>query len=155
MKHGDYNKFRDLIIYEISCKPEGYWTENTIISELESIINDIGHFPTGIELRKMNKGGLGRAINRHGGYIKFRELMGYELIRKRGYWTDEIIISEIESVIEEIGHFPTQEDLSNLNRHDLKSAIREHGGFVKFRTLLRYELLEKPKGYWTDETIIT
>lgn len=56
-------------------KPSGYWNDNRIIRELESIIEDLGYFPSGLQLKEMNKSDLQAAINNRGGLIKFRVLL--------------------------------------------------------------------------------
>lgn len=53
-------------------KPSGYWNVERIISELDIITNELGYFPSGIQLRRMNKGDLKAAIDIRGGTLKFR-----------------------------------------------------------------------------------
>jgi len=90
-------------------KPPGYWNEKTIISELNLVIEELGHFPSHTELSKMDKGGLGRAINKHGGSNYFSERIGYKLSHKPpNFWTEENTTSELKLVIDELGHFPTR-----------------------------------------------
>ena len=137
------------------AKPRGYTTHETIINDLQEVVIQIGHFPTSQELRCINKGGLLAKIFRHGGINRFRTEFGLELIKKsKGYWTDEIIVSELKPIIIELEHFPTRDELINLNRSDLDGAIATNGGYNKFQNLLGYEAQRKPKGYWVDETVI-
>lgn len=71
-----------------------------------------------------------------------------------GYWTEENTISELNEVIEELSHFPTQAELRNMNRGDLLKAIQKKGGFIHFRERMGCELKHKRKGYWTEENIV-
>lgn len=132
-------------------KPIGYWTEETIISELKMVIKDIGYFPTHNELNNMGISGLAGIIERCGGVNYFREKMGCDLLRKPpGFWTEETIISELKLAIDEANHFPSQNELK-IGKNDLLNAISRHGGLNYFREKIGYELLKKAKGYWTKE----
>ena len=154
--NGGIVKFQRILGYEAKVKPAGYWSDETIISELEPIINELGHFPTQYELIKMEKTGLSVAIGRHGGCPKFQELLGCEAKRKhRGYWTDGTIIDELKPIINELGHFPTIIELIKIKKGDLIGAITQYGGIVKFQRILGYESRQKSVGYWTDETIVS
>lgn len=154
--HGGLNYFRKLMGYELLQKPRGYWkTDENIIKELDLIINKIGHFPVHDEIIKNVGNGLIIAINRRGGINRFRELMGYEPFRAPvGYWTDETICDTLNSIIKEIGHFPSQLKLYNMGRSDLMHGITDHGGINHFRELFGYEPIHKPDGFWNDETIV-
>ena len=44
------------------------------------------------------------------------------------FWTDENIISELKAIIEDIKHFPSQQDLKKLKRSDLLSAMKKKRG---------------------------
>ncbi len=116
-------------------KRRGYWTEITILEELNKIKKQIGHFPSKKELAVLRLSGLGVVINRYGGINRFRELLGDEIIHTSGYWTDERIIDELKKIINDIGHFPASEELITLKRGNLSCQIVKHGGFPKFRIL--------------------
>lgn len=139
----------------IERKPLNYWTDNSIITELTSIIKDSSKFPSNTYLRSIGKHALTSAISSHGGFKKFRKILGYNLyIKPVGYWTDTNIIDEIKKVITISNVFPTWKYLYSVKRGDLANAINENGGSNKFRKLMGYNLLVKPDGYWTDETIL-
>lgn len=134
----------------------GHWTEKIIISELEPIIKEMGYFPTQSGLDKMGKSDLHNAMRRHGGFNYFREKMGYDIIRKsKRSWTEKNITFELELAIEELGHFPTQTKLNETGRSGLVNATRRYGGINHFREKMGYEIIRRPKGYWTDERIIS
>jgi len=153
--HGGFNKIRALLGYKKYEKPNGYWTDETIICELESITNKLDNFPTQIELGKMKRSDLITAMQNQGGSNKFRNLLGYDLIQKSpGYWTDEIIIDELKTIIARTGNFPSGNELKKIGRGDLVRGINRHGGFNKFRASLKCKLLKQSNGYWTEERII-
>lgn len=155
MINGGFNKFRKLLGYKENRKSRGYWTEETVINELKTIIKKLNHFPTQTELENFKEYGLISGINRKGGYVKFRKLLGYEASYKPDkFWNEKNIIFELELVMKYLDHFPTQKELSEMKRQDLISGITKHGGLNKFRGELGYEPLHKPDGYWTEKTVI-
>lgn len=132
-----------------------HWTEEKIIEELEKAIDELGHFPLQKELSTTGRGNLLGAISTHGGVNKFRELLGVEIIKApTGFWTKEQTLSELKKTIKELGHFPTNTELREMERTDLQHAIYVHGGTNKLRELFGVETIQKPAGYWTDETIL-
>ena len=136
-------------------KPEGYWSEDNTVFELESVIKEIGYFPVEKELRKMKKNGLIRAINKNGGFPRFRDSLGFKVIKhSNGYWSEEIIISKVSQIINEIGHFPTRVELNTLGVGDLSRAMSRHGGSNHFRKLLKHIFKKKPNNFWSEEVII-
>ena len=154
-KNGGFIHFRERMGCELKHKRKGYWTEENIVIELKLISEKLGYFPTGTELRNMNRSDLDSAITDCRGINYFREKMGYKLNKKsNGYWTEENIIIELKTVIKELGHFPTHTELKNMNRSDLDDAIINNGGFPYFREKMGYELKRKPDGYWTEENTI-
>lgn len=130
------------------------WNDKKIVNGLKILCDKLGYFPTANEFIEIKEGILLSAIVRYGGINKFRKLLGYDLLqRSKNFWNDNTIIENLKPIIETFGYFPTQKDLLNINRQDLIGTIRKHGGSNKFRTLLGYDLLKKPNGYWTDKTI--
>ena len=140
-RHGGSNKFRALLGKEIIKSSTKDWSDEEIIKRLKTIITPTGHLPTQKELSVMGKNDLLWAINKNGGIIKFRKLLGEELLQVPvGYWTDETIIDKLKVIIKVTGHFPTYAELVILKRGDLFGAISTHGGINKFRKLLGYSI---------------
>ena len=155
-KHGGSNYFSEKIGYNLLHKPGGYWTEENTTSELKTVIDDLGHFPSHTELDKMSKSGLGRAISINGGFNYFRDKMGYNLSHKPGgYWTEENTISELKTVIDELGHFPSIDDLNKMGKNSLGAAISINGGYNYFRDKMGHDIIKKSKGYWTEENTVS
>ena len=154
-QHGGFNHFRKLLKYEIIQNSKGYWTDETITVELKSIIRKLGRFPLKNELIAMKKSGLGTAMSQHGGINYFREKTGHKVFKKSdGYWNEKVIIDELKLIISDKSHFPLQKELSEMNRLDLLGAINRHGGSNYFRKRMGYKLIHKPDNYWNEETII-
>lgn len=137
--HGGFPKVREAMGYEkIGKKTNSYWQDfNNVEKKLREIIRDINHFPTLNELRRTRNLGLADAIaNYHGGFQKVRQRLGYKLIKKEyGYWKRwKNVRSELEKVIETIGHFPTNNELMKLGHSALRSAIGDYyGGLGRVR----------------------
>lgn len=117
-------------------KTHGYWTEEKVITDLEVIIKEIGHFPVDNDLRSLNRFDLRVAIEKHGGISKFRKLMDHEKKSSTISWTEKGVIEELESLIMNLGYLPTGPQLKKLKRGDLLNAINKYGGYIKFRILL-------------------
>ena len=137
-------------------KPNGYWTKKNTISELQIVIDILGHFPTHAELNKMSKCGISNAMKKYGGSNYFRVKMGYEIIHKSdGYWTEDAVISELKLVVDELGYFPIQTKLNEIGKGGLTQAMKKYGSPNYFREKMRYNIIKKSKGYWTEDTIIS
>ncbi len=140
-KSGGINKYHKLMDIPSNYVPDGYWTKDNCIVELNKIVYELGHFPLQTELKILNKQDLTGGIDRNGGLIYFRKCLGHEINKfPDGYWTDEKCISELQAIIKDNGYFPSQLDLTLLNRTDLTNAIRKCGGLVKFRDMMGYHL---------------
>ena len=132
---------------------EPKWTDETIIEELKKIRAELGHFPTAKKLGVIGRNDLVHAMGEHGGFNKFRTLLKEKIIYVDvGFWTDETVIEELKKVRTELGYFPSDSELRAMDRSGLTHAISKRGGFNKFRTLLKEEIIQVDAGFWTDET---
>ena len=117
------------------------WTEEKILTELKSIANELGYFPNQDYLKLPGRSGLLNAVNKGGGLPHYRNVLGYELkprIVKDKKWTEERILTELKTVIEELGDFPTRSYLKSTGRGPLHTALCRNGGLMYFRDLLNY-----------------
>ena len=136
-------------------KANDFWTNENIMSELRVIIEDIKHFPSQRDLKKLKRSDLLSAMKKKKGIKYYRDEFGYTLSRKqRGFWTDENIISELKTIISELKHFPSHKELNGMKRSDLSNAISNHGGINYYREELGFEPPQKNKGYWNESSII-
>ena len=108
--------------------------------------------PSEKKLIELGYGGLNGAINRyHGGFSKFRELLGEEQSKKHyGYWTLEKTISESNKIMKEhdIDILPSKNKLKELGYSGLGATIAQYyGGMANFKELLGQELSTKPEEY--------
>lgn len=111
-RHGGIHYFAELLNTECKRKPEGHWTDETIVAMIKKFIDENDNFPTFNELEKIKQYDLIRAINRNGGLPKFRKLLNCpELCKPHNYYTEELIYNKIKDFANKIGHFPTYNEL--------------------------------------------
>lgn len=126
-----------------------YWNDKTIATEIENIIKSLGEFPTAKQLLKLNLSSLSGAIITHGGYRKFANLLGYKSQTKK--YSLEYVIESIKEIKNQVGHFPHDRELQEMNKSDLSGLIKRHGGYGYFKELIEGARDKKPFGYWNDE----
>lgn len=74
--------------------------------------------------------------------------------KPNNFWTEEAILECLSSMIKKLKRFPSQKELNKAGRNDLLSAMKKSKGINYFREALGYQLSQKQRGYWCDETII-
>jgi len=152
--HGKINAVRKRMGFEDLMKPNGYWKEwETIERAVQEVIDEIGHFPSGTELQRLNGAVCSGILKYHGKINAVRKRMGYELSRRPpGYWEKwENVEREVQEVIDKIGHFPTPSEFRNLNLSTLASAIpKYHRNMRSIQKRMGYEPKRKPNGYWKE-----
>lgn len=142
--HGGLSKVRKKLGYKETRKPRSYWSNwDNIEKEFNVIVKRLKHFPTPAELLNLgNYSGLVDSIQSyHGGFSEVRTKLGYELIKRpHNYWKDwNNVKQELEKVIQEIGHFPTNKELEITGNSSLSQAITKyHGGFVSIKERMGY-----------------
>ena len=141
--HGGMPAIKEKLGLERSEKPKGYWKEwNNVEQEIEEIMRQLGHFPTLTELKNLRRSSLGFAMgNYHGGISAVRKLLGKENgVKPPGYWQEWTNTKqELQDTIQLLGHFPTQQELTNLRRSSLTMAMKYHGGVNTVRLRLQQE----------------
>src|SRR3989344_1973860 len=72
--------------------------------------------------------------------------------KPKNYWKDwNNVESELLEIISEIAHFPTQDELANLDRKSLINAITlHHGGLYEVAVKLGYTPAQRKRGFWKD-----
>ena len=140
-KNGGYPYFRHLMKYDYIKLPNHYWNDDKIKNKIYKIIKKIGHFPSNQELIDIGEGKMASAIARNrGGINKIRHDMGYELLKgSPGCWIN-VLIPEIQVIINNIGHFPSINELKNQNKNDIIGAITRNGGINELRKVMNYPI---------------
>jgi hypothetical protein len=127
------------------------WNVDKIKFELESLTKSLGRFPTTQELQGMGRSDLCNAIRRSGkGTYYFQCELGFPSRKPEGYWLDKID-EELESIINQLGRFPTQSDFQNLGKISIYRAIKKSGQSINsLREKYNFEIKERNKNYWKD-----
>lgn len=134
-----------------------YWKNiDNVKSALLPICEELGRFPTTIEIQAKGYRYLYKAICRwYGGIKNIAEAMGYESSRHSnkpyGYWVNlDNVNLELLKYYNEFGKMPSSGDLINSGRSSLSGAIlKYHGGFHKVINNLGFATI-KDKNYWKD-----
>lgn len=116
-----------------------YWTHKNTLSELKTMIKNLGHFPSFDEIRSL-KPSLAYGLSKNGGSEKFKKELGFKVKPK---WTEENIIIELKRLIKDIGHFPTTGEFKSMKKTGLLSSITNTGGINKYRRILNCPILNK------------
>ncbi|MBX4196181.1 hypothetical protein KW805_01175 [Candidatus Pacearchaeota archaeon] len=131
----------------------GHWKKwENVEKELKGMIEQLGHYPSYTEIRKL-KGSITSAIDKHhGGYNNTRARMGFDLSRREpGYWeSSENVVKEAKSVMKKYGfdELPDANKLTELGETQLIGGISSYGGFKKVRRLLGEEQRYADVGTW-------
>ena len=141
--HGGIIKVRELLGYKFFRKQENYWKDfNNLEKELIPIIKQLGHFPSARKLLFLGHSDLVLAIRRHyNGFRKTRIKFGYEPVKKiEGYWKEfSNVENELNPIIEQLGHFPTENELKEIGKGQLSKPIwKYHGGVGVVREKMGY-----------------
>jgi transposase-like protein len=146
-------------------KRSRYWYDfETVKRELFAFIKEHGVpgvMPTKTELEAVKMGSLCMAIDLHGGFPVVANMLNLELSygrKHRGYWKNpDNLRAEIERVAEQLGNpgvLPTHEELKQIGRTDLNSAISDNGGWTSVARKLGFSYSRQynnPNDYFSRE----
>ncbi len=142
------------------ARPDEYWKslDNTI-SEARTVMRKhrLESLPSALKLGRLGCSGLTNAIKQyHGGFHRFRKILGQEVVRREPRaWQDlDYTVSEALAVMKKHGFdgLPSSEKLNQLGYSSLGAAIRSyHGGFHEFRKLLGQGSIRKETGIWKNQ----
>jgi len=139
IKSGGLHKYAELMNYPSPKNINGYWTDITLDNAIKEAIKYYGYFPTQEEIKKKYKGLLSY-INTNGGINLFRRKYGYEPLHvEKGHYTIDKLKEYMDKIVEKIGYFPTEHELSDIGESRLMKPIQYHGGFYKVKQILGYK----------------
>lgn len=146
-KHqGGMHTFRKNLGQNPKERPKGTWNFEFTLKEAKRVKleHDWDCLPGQFTLVKRGYSSLAASIDRHGGFVRFRTLLGEEQrIMASGTWKDlEFTIREARKLMREhnLKTMPSNEKLAELGRYDLVNAIyTHHGGMSNFREMLGEE----------------
>jgi hypothetical protein len=135
----------------------GKWNHEKILSDLKSITEEIGKFPTHRDLLNKGRSDLRNAVIASGKKIsEYATQIGEKSKqRPRDFWTPITIKEELRKVCEEWGHFPTRKELMKNGYCSLNMAMWQDGKTIQYwQKLLGYETKRHENGYWDNEDTI-
>jgi hypothetical protein len=106
------------------------WTDDEIKNRLQVIVTKLGYCPKFKELSKIDAKLYG-AINRFGGFYKYKIMLGFKANKPKNYWNEKTIMEEILKY----PIFPSQWSLKKSKEYSLLGAICNYGGYAYFRKL--------------------
>ncbi|MBI2327228.1 hypothetical protein HYU92_02810 [Candidatus Curtissbacteria bacterium] len=116
-----------------SAKPYHYWTPEEIRKAALAFLGEEEHLTTNL-LARQGRGDLRTAIGKFypGKMTGLKRDLGLDirLIRKKGYWTSEVIEKEAWEFFQQEGLL-TRNALQAKNRYDLWGAIRAYPGRIR------------------------
>lgn len=136
--------------YKTIQKPKKYWDINTIKKELRPYYKKLGRMPDSTYLKRAGKNDLLSAIQKMGGICNMAKKLKYKIRYKtKGYWDDfGNLRKELLPIVKKIGRMPSGAYLRSIDKKGLESAIYKWGGFYEVAKKLKYEVKQKPVGYW-------
>ena len=157
--HGGFHKFRKLLGQGQIIREKGLWQNlDYAVGEARKAMAalSVDKLPNSTVLDDRGYSGLVTAIHEyHGGFHKFRKLLGQEqIMTEKGTWADlGYTLSEARKAMKKLGvdKIPNSTMLNSKGYSSLATAINEyHGGFYKFRKMLGQKQLIAERGLWPN-----
>ena len=130
--------------YEHNRKPRGYWTEETILQEIQSILETLGEFPT-IKYIQSNRAELMRAIYRTRDWRYYKSKLGYEVKEK---WSKSKVLDRIQEHVKQLGHVPATTELKKFDSSLLGAIDKLGDTYGELLKELGYQPLQRAQGFW-------
>ncbi len=149
-KTGGINKHRKDLGYKLLIVDDGHYTMEQTICYLNTIKNQLGHFPTLIELKK-NKMWckITYGIKLNGGMNVLRKAMRYPILKERNKThTEESVSKFLEEYMHKHNIFPTRSILEKNGNTKIVSAISVTGGFNYYRSKFGISISKQKNGFW-------
>ncbi len=142
MVHGGTKAVREKMGYTETRRSSFYWLSwDNVEKELRSLIKQHnGTLPALSNLRGY-KGLLKAITKRHGGMLAVKDRIGIaNNTRPPYYWTKwENVQKELEEIVKQLGHFPSQREFRKVKKSTLSFAIHKyHGGVAAVRNRMGY-----------------
>lgn len=137
-RFGGYSKLKILL----GIDPVQSWDKEKIINEVKTLGFDL----TTKKLKELGRGDLDRAISRHLGYRKLREILGYQQIRKEFAWTDEGIIDDLKDICMELRRLPSCVEIEKRNPALLSAIEKRKNGLTYFSNKITLDFAELRPG---------
>lgn len=139
--YGGIENLRERLGYKSERIRGGMWNDiGYVIKRAKKLMKDqhLDTLPSQKKLGEMGYSSLSAAISSHGGFYKFRSLIGEEKVREEhGKWKDKkYIVKEAKRLLKDhhLGTLPDAQGLTEIGYGGLSYAIQQYyGGFRAFR----------------------
>lgn len=158
-KHGGFSKIRKLLgLEELQKFESGHWQSvDNIKAEINSLKDKIGSYPLPLDFKLNGKSNVLYAIERHfnGLYSLYNELdIPTDGLKKPDNFYDDWgnVKSELENIIDNLGHFPSDQELLFLEKSSLRNGVKKHGGLksVAKKLGVKYKYVISNDGHYCD-----
>lgn len=163
--HGGFQTVAEKLKLSFSKRSSGYWHDfSNVEHDLLTFIEHQGTrgvMPTKEALTQAGESSLAAAIDLHGGFPVVAQNLKLRLSynrKPRGYWKNpDNLRAEIASAAEQLGNpgvLPTHEELTQIGRTDLISAISDNGGWASVARKLGFSYFKhynNPNDYFSKD----
>ena len=158
-KHGGFSKIRELMgLDKLQEVNSGHWQSiDNIANEIKLLKEKINKDPLPSDFKLHGKSNILHAIERHyNGLFSLYTRLNIptdELKKPSNYYDNwENIKSEVEEIIESIGHFPSDQELLFLERTSFRNGVKKHGGLRKVaeRLGVKHKYVIANDGHYCD-----
>ena len=150
----------------IGRKTMNSWNKDNVTEEFLEIINkrNLDYYPSRYDFKDWGytiMTGITQTFKTYKNFKKHLKKLGYNILEKPNnvVWTSEKINSELTTIIDELGYFPSGSDLDSRGLSTLKRIISENPKIrepflKKVNRKLKKYTSQREKGYWfNDENI--
>lgn len=105
------------------------WTKEIVVNELRNVYTYLGHSPSMRELKELNKYDLLNAgLKFFGKYNNFLKAAELPIVLDMNKWPKQKILSELNTITDQIGRTPRRTELAAMGRYDLINAVETYLG---------------------------
>lgn len=136
--------------------PDGYWSEEKILKELQNMFRNNGRVLSREELRKnpyTKK--LCSAIDNKGGRNYFLKKLGIKPLQESsGFWTRAETLKRLQNLSKKLGYFPTHQEIKKYESVTLSDMVTKYGGSESLAKELGFSMGYKGKLHgWNLEEV--
>lgn len=107
-----------------------------IEGQILKVSEELGHMPSRYDLEFRGLGSLSSQIQKRGGFLFWAKKLNILEKKRNTKWPESAIEEQLRKVCDELGKFPSAQDLKRIGRNDISSQISKKGGFEFWATKL-------------------
>lgn len=110
-----------------------------IEAQILKISEELGHMPSRYDLEFRGLGALSSRIQKSGGFLLWAKKLNLSQKRRCSKWPESVIEEQLREICDDLGKFPSAQDLKKIGRNDISSQIGKKGGFEFWASKLGLE----------------